>query len=283
MDLVDYTIDQSTNSLVSGTISNAWIRIEDYVRKSDNEFYQLGTTIKQEFSDTFRATLIAGLSNSTADVPYETSIIFDDRDANGHSFDYSGDSRQPRLSFNNDITSPAAFQFAEFRDRPSNLVNKYRTLKLNTEWEAAEGFKILAGGLYRQFTFDLVGGSRDAAYCSAFTCAPGAYGAPVSAAMTRPYDLPDVGGVPAGTTTSFIVPDRDVVTDMIGLYDRPLNPSAGDIRNVRERAYSGFVQFNGEGTLLGLEYALNGGVRYVRTEQRSVGINNAQTIALERS
>ncbi len=283
IDVLNPVIDSTTNNLVSGTFNNAWVRIEDYYRQSKNSFYQFSGSIDQEFSDTFKATLIGGISRSEADVPFETTIIFDDRDMNGYSYDYSQDSRAPKLTFADSITDPSSFQFAEFRDRPSNVVNDYKTVKLNTQWDAAEGFTILAGGIFREFNFDSRAGSRDSTYCAAFACAPGTYGMTVTPDMTETYTLPNVGNVPAGTTTSFVVPNLGYVADMIDLYGRPLNRSAGDTRSVRERTTGGYLQFNIKGDLLGLEYAANAGIRYVHTSQRSIGINNAQTIGVSRS
>ncbi|KAI1692470.1 tonB dependent receptor domain-containing protein [Ditylenchus destructor] len=193
IDVLNPVIDPTTNNLVSGTFNNAWVRIEDYYRQSKNSFYQFSGSIDQEFSDTFKATLIGGISRSEADVPFETTIIFDDRDMNGYSYDYSQDSRAPKLTFADSITDPSSFQFAEFRDRPSNVVNDYKTVKLNTQWGAAEGFTILAGGIFREFNFDSRAGSRDSTYCAAFACAPGTYGMTVTPDMTETYTLPNVG------------------------------------------------------------------------------------------
>src|SRR3546814_8026127 len=105
--------------------------------------------------------------------------MFDDRDATGYSFDYS-DMKSPLLVFGAGIDDPTAFQFAEFRDRPSNVTNKFRTAALDLVWKIANGFRLSGGPFYRRFDFKTIGYRRDAVYYSTFACAPGAYGAPVT-------------------------------------------------------------------------------------------------------
>ncbi len=280
IDLLNPTYDSNGN-MISATVDNAWVRIEDFRRESYTEFYQFNGKIEQEFSPTFRGTLYGGVSQSEAVVPMETTIIFDDRDVMGYEFDYS-DMDLPRLSFPTGITDPAAFQFAEFRDRPSNVTNSFRTVKLDLEWEPVEGFTVLAGPFYRRFEFDTTGGSRDSSYCAAFSCAPGTYGAPVTDAISMLYTLPNVGNAPAGTTLTYLVPDLAAAAAAIDLYNRPLNADAANTRNVVEEDTGGYLQFNTRGSLFGLEFAANAGVRYVRTDVRSTGINNAQNVTVTR-
>jgi TonB-dependent receptor len=153
IDVVDYKIDPETNNLVSGTFNDAWVRTEHYLRESTTEFYQLGGSWDQDISDTFRFTLLGGMSKSDASIPLETTFVFDDRDAQGYKYDYTN-SRTPLLSFGTSVTEPAVFQLAEIRDRPSDTVNKFRTLSLRTEWDAAEGFTVRTGAVYRRINFD---------------------------------------------------------------------------------------------------------------------------------
>ncbi|WP_164225886.1 hypothetical protein, partial [Stenotrophomonas maltophilia] len=74
------------------------------------------------------------ISKSNADIPVETTIVLDDRDAQNYRYDYTN-MRSPVLSFGTSVTDPANFQLAEIRDRPSNVTNKFRTAQLRTEWD----------------------------------------------------------------------------------------------------------------------------------------------------
>src|SRR5207237_2942005 len=130
IDVVNPVYDDN-NNMVSATLNDAWVRTEHYRRESKTTFYQVGGSWDQDLGDTFRFTLLGGISKSNADIPVETTFVFDDRDAQGYSFDYS-DMRSPKLTFGTSVTDPANFQLAEIRDRPSNVTNKFRTAQLRT-------------------------------------------------------------------------------------------------------------------------------------------------------
>ena len=108
IDVVNPVYD-SNNNLVSATLNDAWVRTEHYLRKSQTKFYQLGATWDQDVSDSFRFTLLGGFSKSDASIPVETTLVFDDRDAQGYSYDYSN-MKRPVLTFGTSVTDPANFQ-----------------------------------------------------------------------------------------------------------------------------------------------------------------------------
>ncbi|PHY18063.1 TonB-dependent receptor [Caulobacter sp. BP25] len=275
----DYTID-SNNNLIKGTFDNAWVRIEHYERKLDTTFQQLSANLQHEFSDKFKIDALAGFSKSDADIPYETTIIFDDRDATGYRYDYT-DMKKPVLAFGTSVTDPTNFQFAEFRDRPSNNTNKFKTFALNGDWAMTEAVSLKGGVSFRQFDFDLREGARDSTYCAAFTCATGTYGAPVTAALAQSFTLKGAEA-PAGTTTSWAVPNLQAATALINLYQRPLIVQAGNTRSVTEKDTGAYLQMDLKSQIAGIDYALNAGVRYVKTDQSSTGINNSQSVTVDR-
>src|SRR5207237_4532883 len=116
----------------------------------------------QEVADSFRVTRLGGASRSSADIPVETTVVFDDRDAQNCQFDYTN-SRYPRLTFGTSVTDPSVFQLAEIRDRPSNVTNTFQTVQLRTETDLSPNVKVLLGGVYRRFHFDAGGFSRETA------------------------------------------------------------------------------------------------------------------------
>lgn len=287
----------SNNNMVSATLNDAWVRTEHYLRESKTEFYQVGATWDQDLSDSFRFTLMGGMSKSDADIPVETTIVFDDRDAQGYSFDYS-DMAYPKLTFGTSVTDPANFQLAEIRDRPSNVSNKFKTIQLRTEWDVAEGFTVKAGAVWRRYNFDAVSYTRDTAVCGnggldrvlgTLTCSassafgPAAvYGFPVTTALSQIFNLGDAGQ-PSGNTNSWLVPNLAATTDFTKLYSRALVADAGNIRGVQETTKGGYLQFDAKGELGGLEYALNGGIRYAKTEQSSYGLVSGTNATVTRS
>ncbi len=296
IDVVNPVYD-ANNNMISATLNDAWVRTEHYLRESTTEFYQVGGTWDQDLSDSFRFTLLGGISKSTADIPVETTIVFDDRDAQGYSYDYT-DMKRPRLTFGTSVTDPAVFQLAEIRDRPSEIVNQFKTAQLRTEWDVTDGFTVKAGVMWRRFEFDTVAFTRDTAVCGnggldrvlgTITCSasnvfgPTAiYGFQATPALSELFNL-GKAGQPAGNTNAWLVPNLDATTEFTKLYSRPLAVDAGNNRGVQETTKGGYLQFDAKGDLFGMEYALNAGIRYVKTEQSSYGLVGAVEATIERS
>lgn len=296
MDIVNPVYD-ANNNMISATINDAWVRTEHYLRKSDTEFYQLGGTWDQDLGDSFRFTLLGGFSKSNADIPVETTLILDDRDAQNYRYDYT-DMKRPVLTFGTSVTDPANFQLAEIRDRPSNVTNKFRTAQLRTEWDVAEGFQIKSGAMYRRFDYEVKAFQRDTAVCGnggldlvlrTITCSPSSafgpsavYGFQATPALTELVNLGNAGQ-PAGTTTSWVVANIDAAAKYTGLYNRALALDVGNNRSVIEEVKGGYLQFDAKGELLGLRYALNAGIRYASTSQTATGINGTTPVTLKRT
>lgn len=296
IDVSDYVID-GDNNLISATLDDAWVRTEHYLRKAKTEFYQVGATWDQDVSDSFRFTLLGGMSKSTASIPLETTIVFDDRDAQDYSYDYS-DMARPVLTFGTSVTNPANFQLAEIRDRPSEVQNKFRTAQLRTEWDVTEDFTVKAGGVYRRFDFSSIAFTRDTVVCGnggvdrvlgTLACSPSSafgptavYGFPVTSALADLFTL-GKAGQPAGTTTDWLVANLDATTAFTNLYGRTPALDAGNNRAVREEVTGGYLQFDAKGEVVGLRYALNAGLRYVNTDQTSSGLNSGAAVTIKRS
>lgn len=276
--VVNPTYDDNGN-MVSGTFDNAYVRTESYLRKSETEFWQVGATWDQEISDTFRFTALGGMSQSNADIPVETTFAYDNRNANGFSYDYS-DMKSPVLSYATDVTNPANFQLAEIRDRPSYVKNRFKTAQLRTEWDLTDGFTVKAGAVWRRYDFRTQLFMRDTAACGAngtrdlilgtVTCSSSVYGLPVTSDISQVVNLGDAGQ-PSGTTNQWLVADISKAAAYTNLYGRTALEDLGNNRRVRETTSGGYLQFDVKGDLFGLEYAGNFGVRYAHTDQKSTG------------
>jgi len=280
IDVVDYSVDEN-NNMVTGTFDNAWVRTENYLREGKTEFYQYSGRLEQELTDTLALNVLAGKSKSEANRSRETTLIFDDRDFDGYSFDYT-DMYSPVLTFAGGLDDPAQFQLAEFRDRPALVTNEYETLSGNLVWEATEGASIEAGALYRKFTYDVESFTRDSTYCAAFTCAAGQYGLPVTANIAELFELGDAGQ-PDGTTSSWIIPNIEAAADAVNLYGRDAIPDLGNTSSVTEEVTGGYFQANWDTYALGFRFTGNFGTRYVHTDQSSTGFQGSTEVTVERS
>ena len=296
VDVVNPVYDDNGN-MVSATLNDVYVRTEHFSKHSETEFYQVGATLDQEVTDRFKFTLRGGLSKSTADVPIETTMMFDDRDAQGYQYDYT-DMDHPVLSFGTSVTNPANFQLSELRDAPSTNTNKFKTVQFAGEWEAVDGFTVKFGGVWRRYNFDLVAFNRNTQVCGGagpdrvlgtITCtaasvfgANAVYGFPVTPDLAELVKLPSAGA-PAGTTTEWVVANLPATTAFTNFYDIPLIQDVGSTRGVQETTKGGYLQVDAKGTLFGLDYAFNGGVRYVRTEQSSYGLTNGVQVVVDRA
>ena len=278
IDLSNYTID-GDNNVISADLNNAFIRNERYRRVSETDFYQISGRVDQDLSETLSLRLLGGFSKSDAEIPIETTILFDDRDG-VYSYDYSN-MGSPILAFGTDVTDPSNFQLAEFRDRPSMVENKFKTIALDVAWEANDAVTFTGGPFFRQFDFFTTSARRDSTYCSAFTCAPGQIGAFVTPDLAELFNLGDAGQ-PAGNTNSWIVPDLDATTALLDLYNRPAVTQQGDERGVRERTKGGYVQADFDFDA-GVRINGNVGLRYAKTDQRSQGFVSGQYVTIDRS
>lgn len=296
LDVISPVYD-SKNNMISATVNDAWVRVERYQRQSETEFNQIGGTWDQKVGDRVRLTLQGGASQSNASIPVETTIIMDDRDAQGYSYDYTN-MESPKLTFGTSVTTPSNFQLAEIRDRPSKTTNKFRTLQLRGEWDLTDAITLKAGSVYRRFDFATAAFARDTVVCGnggldrvlgTLTCSPSSlfgatavYGFPVTSALTENFNLGS-NGQPAGTTSQWLVPNLAAAADYTKLYSRPTTVDQTNTRSVREEVKGGYFQADIRDQLFGVKYAANIGARYVKTEQSSTGLNNALPVSVSRS
>jgi TonB-dependent receptor len=293
-------IYDANNNMIAATLNDAWVRTEHYLRESQTKFYQVGGTWDQDVTDNLRFTALGGVSKSNADIPVETTVIFDDRDAMGYSYDYR-DMARPKLTFGTSVMDPANFQLAEIRDRPSNVTNRFKTAQLRTEWDVSENITLKAGAVWRRFNFDAEAYTRDTAVCGnggtslvtstagTITCSASSlfgptavYGFAVTPALSQAFSLGNAGQ-PAGNSNGWIVPNLAATTAFTGLYSRALVNDAGNIRGVQETTKGAYLQADAKGDVFGVEYALNAGIRYAKTDQSSYGLVSGVNATVTRS
>ena len=296
IDVINPVYD-ANNNMIKATFNDVYVRTEHYLRKSSTEFYQIGATWDQDVTDRLRFTLTGGTSKSNADIPVETTIMLDNKSAQGYSYDYT-DMASPKLTFGTGVTDPSYFQLAEIRDRPSNNTNRFKTVQLRTEWDATDNITLKLGGVWRRFNFDVLSYTRDTAVCGnggqdlvlgTLTCSPtslfgptAVYGFPATAGLTQMFNLAP-SGQPAGNTNQWLVANLPAAAAFTNLYNRALVIDAGNIRGVQETSKGVYFQADAKGSLGGIRFALNAGIRYVKTDQSSYGLNSGVTATVTRS
>uniref|UniRef100_A0A8J7VUY6 TonB-dependent receptor n=1 Tax=Coralloluteibacterium stylophorae TaxID=1776034 RepID=A0A8J7VUY6_9GAMM len=288
MDVIDYAYDPATNNLTMMEVDNAWVRNENFEKAWTTEFNQTTLDFEHTFSDSVTGHFLAGSASSELDFPHEITFVYDDRDYDGFVYDYGND-EEPLIAFNGaDVTDPANFQMAEFRDRPSNTKHKFDNFAADVERAFSPDYWLQAGVSYRKFRFETWGGTRDTGVCAAgvYECDPDGdgvddyYGIPATDALSEVYEFPD--DVADGSTTEWLIPDLDAWRDYIDLANQPLREDVGNIRSVEEKDTGAFIQFNGYTQIADRDFRFNLGVRYVETEQTSDGYNSGVFVTVNR-
>jgi TonB-dependent receptor len=120
------------------------------------------------------------------------------------------------------------------------------------------------------------------------TCSPSSlfgptavYGFRATPALSELVTLGNAGQ-PEGNTNSWLIPNIDAAADYTGLYNRPLLLDAGNNRSVTEQVKGGYFQVDLDGSVLGINVRANAGMRYVRTEQSSTGLNSGTQVTVDR-
>jgi TonB-dependent receptor len=296
MDVTDYTIQSNpdrfgsgNDTLISMDVDDAWVRSETFFQETESKFHQVNFGIEHEFSSNFYVDLLAGTSRSEGHLPRNTTLMYDDRDYNGYSYDYSGSDQYPVLAFNGpDVNDGTNFQLTEVRDQVHTTETGFDTIQFNMNWEYSDALKFTAGVNYKKATLDTEQSRRDGTVCGLglFDCDPDGdgvnelLGAPGTDALSAPYTY--AGEVGAGSDSTWASPDLDGWTDFLGLYDVPLSVDQGRVRSVEEINKGAFLQASGQVMLGDMRLTYNGGVRYVETSQTSGGFNSGVFVEVER-
>lgn len=272
--VTDYAID-ANNNLVYGVFDNNDIYAEHRYDELTTEFTQFTLSATHEFTDRFRVDGLVGRAESSFSNPVQSTILFTNFDSPGFSYDYRQNSRTPVINWGFDVNDPANFLLTETRDRPNYVDNTYSTAQFNAEFDLNPTITLRGGLNWKSYEFDSWEARRD-------QLLPAAQWMPVTAAMaTSVTGFGNGLGMPAGNVTSWAIPDVQAVADMVGLYNRPLNPFAGNIRNVEEENVGGYGQLAFSTEIGGMPVRGDAGVRIVRTETSATGIISGVEVTVD--
>lgn len=292
----DAVIDGS-NSLVYGVFNNVDIRSEQRYDELSTEFKQVTLDMQQQITDTVRVNGLIGMSESEHDNPVQTTLLFDWNNIPLMSYDFRGNKRLPVISFGDtDLTStvngtPAAgatstvnsngWYLSQIRLRPQATTNEFDNYQVDVEWEATDTLQFRAGVQLKEFTFETAEQRIDPAFCgptqsptsNAEACAAALFQGTPIADISRVFSYGDDLGIPAGTATTFLIPNMAAATNLFNLNGIPLSstPSLGNNRRVEEEDMGYFVQAQLRTEVAGMPLRGNLGVRYVQTDQTSQG------------
>jgi iron complex outermembrane recepter protein len=296
MDITGFRVQPSpdrygatNNTLTAATVNNAWVRSEAFRQISKNDFKQVTLTADWDVSDKFYVRALGGVSRSTSKVPHETTLMYDDRDYNGFSYDYSNPHFPSLVYGGADVNNPANFTLTELRDAVRQVDVAYDTADLGFNWQALEELKVSFGGTYKSERMALNTKNRNGSACRAglnFNCDTDGdgmndvLGPQGRADVSNIYSYP--GQVGGSSNRSWAEPNIDRWVSELGFYNLPATDERNNIRNVQERSFAAYLQGSGEVPLGTMRLAYNAGVRAVQTRQHSAGFVSTQWVEVER-
>lgn len=294
MDLRDYSFvpyperyGLPNNSIIAGTVDNAWVRSEHVRLDAEAQFHQLSLAIDHRFSDLFFVNALAGTSRNKAGLPHDTTMNYDNRAYDGYSFDFTND-EAPVLAFQGpDVTDPATFVVPEMRDRVGTIKGGYDTLELNLHFNIFDELKLAAGVNFKRASLNNRPFNRDGTVCGLETAPgvplydcdadddgmddPGFLGPSGTPELSDTINFP--GEVGAGSSRRWTSPSIDGWAEALNYYDVPLTLDQNGTNKVTENNLGYYLQARGEVMLPfgDMRFTYDGGVRLVETRQTSTG------------
>ena len=299
VDLVSGVIDDNRN-LVSGTFNDVDIRSEQRIDLLETEFIQSSLELEHDFSDRFSVRVLGGISRAMGRNPQQTTLSFERYDVDGYSYDYS-DPNLPQFDYGFDVTDPASWVYSAstalgdaslIRLRPNKTLNTYETFRVDFDYEINDTFSLQFGASTKEFGFDVQEWRRASEALPASVLTELANNGYVLADFATTISGFGSGmDLPAGTPTTWVVPDVNALMDIIdydcncvnAYGDFRLNRQDGETRSAYERSNGVFAQLDWNTEIAGMPFRGNAGVRYVETQLTSTGILSGNPLTVEHS
>jgi iron complex outermembrane receptor protein len=266
----------------------------DYRSADDGNVYtttfkQVSAALDQEITDDLKLSVLGGYSESTNDslgLLSDLSRLDSGQGTPGNDYfiyDARGGGDMPKIDFGFDAANPNNWDtikgLSVLRIQARHTKNTFKNLRADLDWRAFGEDHIKWGGSYREFGFD----TSELRRASNEAVSPTLLEAGSTVAATGQVIQWGQGlKVPAGTTTSFWAPDNRKMADAFGFDCNCIN-KYGDFRlsyggspglnyGITERDTGGYVQYDYNRSLLGIDVRGNVGVRYTNTEVTADGL-----------
>lgn len=266
----DYAIDASRNAFSYGVFDNMIVASENGFTRNESNFYQASLNARHDFSDRLHGTLKLGVNRSEARTPLSVAYRFETGANSTFTYDARDNDRQPILNYGFDVTSGSRFTLtnATRSNGGGNFENQVAAGALAYDVNDSLSFKF--GGEYRTYGFETFGLQRTQTVPT---------GADRLVGVDRIGRVVNIGGyvdAPAGTATSFIVPDINAIANFLSIYNDPLLPFRAE-REVDETDNGVFLQSDFNTMVGGMVVRGNVGIRYATTDITAKGWRTATT------
>ncbi|MEQ1729429.1 MAG: TonB-dependent receptor [Vicinamibacterales bacterium] len=204
----------------------------------------------------------------------------------------------PRFNYGFDVTNPANWAFSSstalgdasiIRLRPNKTLNTYETGQIDFAFDLDDRFTIKVGASTKEFGFQVAEIRRASEGVPASVLTQlAAEGVPLSAYTTTISGFGRNLDLPAGTPTTWVIPDLNALNRLINFScncvnqygDFRLTRFDGETRSATETSNGAYAQLDWNLELAGLPVRGNVGVRYVETELTSTGILSGTPITV---
>lgn len=278
----DIEFDEN-GSLVYGLFDGVDVRSEGLVDHFIATFKQANLNFRHRFSDTFEVNGMLGKSRSIWDGPMRLQTYIDAIDVDNFSIDFRDGKSNPIIDFGMDVSDPANFTYApslpdgtvlggfSTQGKPSKNITDNTTFELNTIWDVAENFHVHVGGQWREGDYRAFNARQ---FSGQNVTQPLPAGVTVADIATQITNLDDLFG--RGAPSSWVAVDSEKWRETFGFpgsFDFCYTAECGaGTAQVRERVKSGYLMFTFDTQdVLPIPVRGDAGVRYVHTDQRSVG------------
>jgi TonB-dependent receptor len=299
----------SNGALLYGRYNGVDIRAESRFDELTTTFTQPSLTVEHEFSDSLRGSVKIGRAESKFRNPVQTTTTLDAINVNNYSIDFRGNDRLPVISYPFDVNQAGgALQLvgvpvvasgtqpntvpntttSEIRIRPQGANNVNEIGQIDLAWEPSTSFGLKGGVQHKRYSFDTFEFRRINQNDTIFAPASG------SAGLTTQLTGFGKGlSLPAGTPTSWVIPDLKAIVAAYDIYCNCLKSgpaggpgdftlssvtngnARGNNRAVTETDQGAYVMAEFTQNPFGIRLDGNVGLRYVKTEQVATGYQAA--------
>ena len=268
-------------TLVYGLFDDVDIRSESRHDELETIFYSATLSASHQLSEKWELDELFGYSRSDFNNPIQTTITLDRSNSDGYAYDFRNSSRLPGFNYNFDVTNSANWIFgtfpggsSEIRLRPQGVDNTFQVGKINLKFIATDNLSFKFGLDYKQFNF--VSWEQRRASETTVPVLPPAELAGLTTLLTG---YGSGLGVPAGTPTTWLIPNLDAFAERFDIYSNTGTFALGDINNAAARGNNRNVEEEDQGVYLQMDFSFDWGVpirgdlgvRYVETKQTSQG------------
>ncbi|MFG6415452.1 TonB-dependent receptor [Roseateles sp. DC23W] len=291
----------AAGQLVYGKFNGVDIRSESRFDELSTEFSQPTLTFEQDIGDSIKLTVRGGRAKSRFDNPIQTTTTLDAPNVDGYVYDARGDDRAPLITYGNlnpatanggfqiygvpvGASSIANFTPSEIRIRPNGVTNKQDVATADIAWDVMDGLTLKGGVSYKKFSFDSYDRRRTVETMNTLP----ANVLPASL-VTSVNDFGKGQSLPAGSVTSWVIPNLDAIAAAYDIYCNCLKTGAaggpgdfrltsitngnarGGNRAITETDTGAWFMADFDTRLGGLPVRGNVGTRYVKTDIMASG------------